>query len=250
MKFEEVNQIVKDVPYTSPEHGRLIYHHVLENGLTQCLELGFAHGKTTCYIAAALDELGGGHVIGVDLLDQKDKQIPSVETLLEQTGLGQYVTIVREKTTYNWYLKSKIEEQTQDGICQPCFDFCFIDGPKHWVNDGMAFFLADKLLNPNGWVLFDDYSWRYKDWEDVGWQDSIFNRSMSEDEISTAQIERVFQLLVMQHPDYSNFAVDHLKFAWAQKVKSDTKTVRYRESYSFQAYLNRIIRRITKLLPS
>ena len=56
--------------------------------------------------------------------------------------------IVREVNSYNWFLKKQIEAQTKDGICEPCYDFIFIDGAKNWTIDGLAFFLADKLLRP------------------------------------------------------------------------------------------------------
>ena len=29
-----------------------------------------------------------------------------------------------------------------------------IDGPKHWITDGFAFFLVDKLLKEGGWIVF------------------------------------------------------------------------------------------------
>jgi hypothetical protein len=40
-------------------------------------------------------------------------------------------------------------------------DFVYLDGAKNWTMDGLAFFLVDKLLNRDGWILFDDYSFTY-----------------------------------------------------------------------------------------
>ena len=73
-------------------------------------------------------------------------------------GLGHRVTIHREINSYTWFLKKKIAGQSANGKCEPCYDFCFIDGAKNWTIDGLAFFLVDKLLKADGWILFDDYS--------------------------------------------------------------------------------------------
>ena len=35
---------------------------------------------------------------------------------------------------------------SSSNICQPIYDFCFIDGSKNWTIDSSAFFLVDKLL--------------------------------------------------------------------------------------------------------
>jgi predicted O-methyltransferase YrrM len=58
MKFNNVHQIVKDYPYIVSRNAEKLYNFIIENKLSNILELGFAHGKSSCYIAAALDELG------------------------------------------------------------------------------------------------------------------------------------------------------------------------------------------------
>lgn len=48
---------------------------------------------------------------------------------------------------------------------------------------------------------------------------------MGPDELNQPHIELIFKLLVMQHPDYSNFRVKDNWWAWAQKVKGDKNVV-------------------------
>ena len=58
-------------------------------------------------------------------------------------------------------------------------------------------------------------------------------REMSQDQIDIPNIERVFQLLVMQHPNYSNFMIDE-DWAWVQKVHADEKQVKVIASQSLK----------------
>ncbi len=226
MKFSEIRSHLQGIPYMESERAEHLYSFIIENKLSDCLELGFAHGVGSCYIAAALDEVGSGHLTTVDLLSGLEWQQPSIEELLSKTGLTRYVTILREHTSYTWFLKKKIEESSKGGHCEPIYDFCFIDGPKNWTIDGCAFFLVDKLLKEHGWLLFDDFSWKYSDFGRKA-MGSINIEAMGDDERDTPQIELVFRLLVMQHPNYASFLIQDDWWAWAQKVKSPSKQVIY-----------------------
>lgn len=249
LKFTEIQAHLEGIPYMEADRAKILYSFIIENNISECLELGFAHGVGSCYIAAALDEVGSGHLTGVDLIPAKEWQQPSIEDLLAKTGLTRYVTVAREPTSYTWYLKKKIEENSKGGFCEPIYDFCFIDGPKNWTIDGCAFFLVDKLLKQNGWLLFDDFSWKYSDFgQDV--MGSIVLRTMGEDELNTPQIELVFRLLVMQHPNFANFRIQDSLWAWAQKVISPTKQVIYESTSKVeepgQSRTKRLIRKLLK----
>lgn len=231
MKFEEVRSIVEGVPYTNPERGRELYNHIIKNKPERSLELGFAHGVASCYIAAALHEIGSGHLTCVDLDSSADRS-PNLEELLDRMGVRSSVDIriEREKNSYTWFLKKEIERNTTDKSCNQIYDFCFIDGPKNWTIDGLAFFCVDKLLKEKGWILFDDFNWVYSTYsKDV--MDGIVIRDISEDQAKLPNIKMVFELLIMQHPSYSEFIIDG-DWAWARKVASDTKSVHFQETMS------------------
>ncbi len=217
MKFDDVRKIVEGVPYLGIDEGWELYHFVLNHRPERCLELGHAHGVSSLYIAAGLDEIGGGHLDTVDLIGSANRD-PNVETLLDQAGLQSYVSVHREKNSYTWFLKKQIERQTRNGACTPCYDFCFIDGPKNWTIDGLAFFLVDKLMRERGWILFDDYKWTHGKHPEREQTDGITIRSLSDEEINEPHIEAIFRLLVMQHPAYGNFEVQDDWWAWAQKT--------------------------------
>jgi predicted O-methyltransferase YrrM len=224
MKFETALKHLKGIPHIGESQARELYEFILREKSAACLELGHSHGASSAYIAAALDETGG-HLDTVDLLSAADRE-PNLETILDRMGLSSRVTIHREVNSYTWYLKKRIEAQTTGGKCTPCFDFCFFDGAKNWTIDGFAFTLVDKLLRQGGWVLFDDYSWTYEKYSKRrALLDGITIRELGLDERTEAHIALVFNLLVCQHPSYSNFLIQSNWWAWAQKVPDGRKDI-------------------------
>jgi predicted O-methyltransferase YrrM len=105
MKFAEIAKLIKGIPYTSMARGKLLYDHILLNRPCHCLELGFAHGVASCYIVAALHEIGSGHLTCADLESSKDRE-PNLEQLLKKADLEKFVSINREKSCYTWFLKN------------------------------------------------------------------------------------------------------------------------------------------------
>jgi predicted O-methyltransferase YrrM len=224
MKFDEANAQLKGIPHIGEEQARELYGFVLRRKPQSCLELGHAHGASSAYMAAALDEFGG-HLDTVDLLSAAQRK-PNLEMLLSELNLERSVTIHREINSYTWFLKKKVASQSKNGHCEPCYDFCFIDGAKNWTIDGLAFFLVDKLLRENGWILFDDLNFTYEKYmkrREV--LDGISLREIGPDQRAEAQVEQIFNLLVRQHPSYSNFIVQSNSWAWAQKTPGGRKHV-------------------------
>jgi predicted O-methyltransferase YrrM len=223
MKFEDVRAVVDGIPFMEPDRARVLYDFIVETRPQEVLEIGFAHGVGTCYMAAALDEIGQGHLTSVDLVSSAAWQDPSIEELVARAGLQQWVTVAREKTSYTWFLKKKIEERSGSGLCSPVYDLCLIDATKNWQIDGFGFFLVDKLLRTGGWIVFDDLKWTYEQHKDRGSSDGIDILALDEDEITQPHIELIFRLLVMQSPSYGEFRVLDDWWAWAHKIQADDR---------------------------
>jgi predicted O-methyltransferase YrrM len=255
MKFEDIHARVGHVPFIAKENARILYDLILRERPARILELGIAHGTATCYMAAALEELGGGLITAVDLLETAATFQPSAEEQLERTGLSEFARVVRMQTGYTWFLHDEIARRTRDGACEPEYDLCVIDGPKNWTIDGAAFFMADKLLRRGGWMIFDDYDWTYR-WDCVEDNiDGITQRSLSREELETPHIREVFELLVRQHPDYGDFLrMERNDWALARKTGGGDKT--YTLVYSettpdlFAKALRKVLRRLRGLTRS
>jgi predicted O-methyltransferase YrrM len=218
MEFDAVAQSVDGVPFMTPALGRRVYDHIRSTRPQQALELGTAHGVSAVYIAGALEANGGGHLTTVD--HGGAAYDPSPEAVLERAGLAHRVTIVREHSSYNWFLKQQIEDASDEaGNCRPRYDFCYLDGSKNWNVDGLAVVLIEKLLRPQGWLLMDDLEWTY---ENNPWilpeADGRLLGPLSESERTEPHLLAVFELIVKQHPAFTRFIREDAWYGWAQKT--------------------------------
>jgi predicted O-methyltransferase YrrM len=209
MEISKIRERVEGVPHMTFQQAQAMRDVILQNRFKNLLELGFRHGVSTCYMAAVLDELGGGKITTIDLDTARDAQ-PNIDALLADLGLARLVTVFYEPTSYTWRLMKMLEEDPS-----PRFDFCYIDGAHDWATDGFAFFLVDRLLRPGGLILFDDLDWKYESSPALRHSDKV--RLMPQDEKSTAQVRKVYELLVKSHPAYGDFVVRN-DWAFARKI--------------------------------
>ena len=218
MEFGQIDRHLEGLPFISSSRARTLYDVILEEECRDVLELGFAHGKSSCYLGAAVEELGSGSVLTMDREGSRRRE-PNIETLLEQTGLTRWVQPVYCRGSFTWELMKLIEAATVDGRCQPRFDFCFLDAGHTWDVTGFGFFLVEKLLRPEGWLLFDGLRWTMAGSPTPSVQQQA--EVVGEEEATTAQVEKVFSLLVETHPEFGNCWVDKGGWGWAQKTASD-----------------------------
>lgn len=230
MDFARISRVVGDVPFMTPEQGQLVYRHIIETRATSILELGTAHGTSAAYMAAALDELGGGQIVTVDR-DRADYK-PGPQETLRRAGLEKYVEIVRvPDSSYTWFLKGQVEAQSdRNGNCAPLHDFCYVDGAHEWTIDGLSVILVEKLLKPGGWLLVDDLSWSYAG-SGLRWDRS----RMSEAEYREPHMRAVFDLIIAQHPSFTEFVEQDGSWGWARKAPGEPRRHRLETSRSIPA---------------
>ncbi len=250
MQFEKIFSLVGNVPFISKKNARFLYDFIIKENLTNILELGIGHGSATCYMAAALHELGKGKVTAVDLMEAGNIFKPSAEDQIIKADLSEFVTIKRMQTGYTWFLHDEIVRNTKSDVCSPVYDLCIIDGPKNWTIDGAAFFFADKLLKKNGWIIFDDYNWTYDSADKRrDSTDGITHRSLSEDEKKTPHIREVFELLVKQHPHYGNLLVfKERDWVLAQKNMRNYKSSQIAHGETYRDLAGKLYSKLKKIL--
>ena len=215
--FDEVARAIAGIPFMSPEQGRLVFDHVRSTGVRDALELGTAHGVGAAYMAAA-----GAQVTTVDHAGAIFA--PSPEEVVARAGVAQNVTIVREFSSYTWWLKEEIARRSDaHGNVEPAFDFVYLDGAKNWTIDGLAVVLVEKLLRPGGWLLMDDLEWTYD--QDPGREatDGIHNRALSERERTEPHLRAVFDLIVAQHPSFTELRRQDEWWGWARKAPGEPR---------------------------
>ncbi len=200
MKPEQVKEVLGDLPRMSLGQGKRLTQLLVGENLRDCLELGFSRGVSSCYIAAALQEMGGGALTTIDLESAREKR-PTIDENLTRLGLRDFVTIYHEPTSYTWRLM-RLLEQSQE----PRFDFCYLDGAHSWAVDGLAFFLVERLLRPGGWIIFDDMDWTFGKSETM--RNGPLVKAMPADERDLPQVRLIWDLLVKPHPNFDKFQVE------------------------------------------
>ena len=218
MTFDDLLAAVGDTPFMTPDHGRRVFDHVRRTRPADVLELGTAHGVSACYIGGALEANDLGRLTTVDHAGAAYD--PAPEDVIARASLGHRVSVVREHSSYNWFLKERLEEASDAaGNVTPMYDFCYLDGSKNFNIDGLAVVLIEKLLRPGGWLLMDDLEWNYT--HNVWIEPEGNGRPlgpMSERERTEPHLRAVFELIVKQLPGFTQFAVEDEWFGWAQKA--------------------------------
>lgn len=219
MRFQDAATIVNALPQPHTHHsrGRLLYDHIRRTRPEKLLEMGTARGGSAVFIAAALEANGTGHLTSVDSRRWTWKE-PTPQAVLDESGVGHRVTLNRQFSTYTWFLKTEIERSLQDhGSVQPKYDFIFLDGAKNWTTDGLAVVLAERLLNPGGWLLLDDLDWSYANHVDGDSHYEVMLAELSDQERTQPHLRAVFDLLVRTNPVFVEFEIQDNWWAWARK---------------------------------
>src|SRR3954465_11643360 len=206
----------------SPQQGRIVYDHVRATRPAEVLELGTAHGVGAAYLAAALEDNGAGRLTTVDFAGAAYE--PPPEAVLERAGVAGRVAIVRRFSSYTWWLKEQVQARSdRAGNVEPVYDFVYLDGAKNWTIDGLAVVLVEKLLRPGGWLLMDDLDWTYA--QDPGREatDGVVHRELSERERSEPHLRAVFDLVIAQHPSFTELRVQDEWWGWARKAPGEPR---------------------------
>lgn len=230
MKFEEVEKHLRGIPHTPSDDGKILYEFIIQNKPSKILELGFQHGVSTNYIAAALDELGKGKILTIDreiTLTEK----PSIYELSKTTGLDKYIEVVFARSSYIWELRKLIKYNYENPIKRRTFDFCFIDGAHNFETDGFAFYLVDLLLDEGGVILFDDINWSYNNSPTL--KDTDFVKKLPKDEQEAEQIRDVIELLVYPNDNYELLDIKN-RWAWFRKKSLSNSEIDLSELYKNQ----------------
>lgn len=202
MKPDEVHSIIGDVRSMSVSQAWIFHDLMTSIGCQHALELGFYQGTGSCYMAGILEEIGDGHLVGIDI-DRPTEFMPHIkaEDQLERCGLRERATLYWEPCCYTTKLLNFLEESPR-----PEFDFIYLDGAHTWSPDGFAFFLADKLLMPGGYLVLDDLRFSWGGTKRLSAQALKFWASrIPSDSWADRQVYKIWELLVKEHPGYTDF---------------------------------------------
>jgi hypothetical protein len=83
--------------------------------------------------------------------------------------------------------------------------------------------LVEKLLRPGGWLLMDDLDWTYADDPGREATDGVVHRELSEPERTQPHLRAVYELIVAQHPSFTELRVQDEWWGWARKAPGEPR---------------------------
>ncbi len=207
MRPEEVFTRVGKLPHLSLNQGCMFYDFIKANQLHKGLVLGFGNGVSTAYLAGAIQDIDSGTLTAIDLISARNYE-PNIHWILESAGLSHFVQIHYEARSINWQLMKLLEANQYES-----YDFCYLNTAHSWYDTGLAFCVAERLLKPDGWVIFDNLHYTFRD---SIHREKLWVKRMPEEEQLSPQVERVFELLVETNPHFGSFRRIG-RFGFAQK---------------------------------
>ena len=184
------------------------------------LELGTASAQRRLHGGGA----GGNGAGRLTTVDSANAAHAPARGNLARAGLAGRVELVREFSSYTWWLKEQIAARTDAAAtARRGSTSCYLDGAKNWTIDGLAVFLVERLLRPGGWLLMDDLDWTYA--QDPGREatDGVVHRELSEPERTEPHLRAVLDLLVAQHPSFTDVRVQDEWWGWARKAPGEPR---------------------------
>ncbi len=211
-KFDEVTDKFRKVPFMKEKQAEYIKFFIKTFGLYNVLELGFAHGESSAYIAAIIEDNGSGKLTTIDKANAIYRE-PPIEQVLSDLDLRHWVNVVYAERSYTWELGKMIKQDSK-----PFFDLCYLDAGHTWDVTGFGFVLIDMLLKPGGWIIFDDLDWTlaYSIKRNPEKEAQISKR-YSQDEINAKGVRMVWDILVPRLGYVNTY--EETRFGWgiAQK---------------------------------
>lgn len=155
------------------------------------LEIGCFEGLTTKYICEnLLNE--GGRIICVDPLT--DEYLPGHPD--NAMFKGQYNRFIRNTRTLPVELIRKKSRDVWDDLKDYLFDFIYVDGDHSYNEVYEDAVMALKLTKLNGFILFDDYTWRQE-------TTNALDKFLSIHERYITVVHRGYQLMIQKTENYA-----------------------------------------------
>jgi predicted O-methyltransferase YrrM len=239
MEFSVIAEAVHGFRNMTPEQGRRIYDHIRATRPSEILELGTSYGVSAAYMAAALEANGHGRVTTVDHVRSNS---PSELVKHIDAAVARRIEFVRiSDSSYNWWLSEQVAARSdRHGNVEGLYDLCYLDGAHNWTVDGLAVILIEKLLEPGGWVLLDDYNWTYRS-DPHGLRERGVFFPLSAAERAEPHVRRVFELIVKPHPAFGEFHVENEQWVWARKSAEPARRLTVHTSESLPAMGARVL---------
>ena len=202
MESAEPSELKPSVKYKRAPNSQTLEFLATTNCRT-IAEVGVERGSTADGILRWLNGRGMLH-----LFDFEDQLVRTGGTLRER-GFSNFVTHGNSRCTldsYNWSLMRLLSDNPE-----PIFDYIYLDGAHPWAHDALAFLRIDLLLQPGGYVDFDDYHWTIDESRTVNPRiKPVMSDLYTEEQIKTPQVKIIVDLLVPRRGTYEEVVANNV----------------------------------------
>jgi hypothetical protein len=218
MDFDQVADSVHGIPNMTREHAHRVYDHLRRTGASHLLELGTAYGVSAAYMAAPVED-HGGTVTTVDHVVTTEMRDPQPDAVLKRAGLSSHVNRVVQESSYTWWLGQQIEARSHSGSCQPVYRLRLhrrrpqLDHRRLQLLPGREAAQAGGLDAPRRPAVGLRRPRRIHR-AGLG-PDAL---ALSEQECAQPHIQRLFDLVVTQHPSFQQLPSAGRRLGWAQEA--------------------------------
>ncbi|SFS22242.1 hypothetical protein [Yoonia litorea] len=148
--FEEIENLT-DIPRKlRASEAALLRQKLIGEAPESVLEVCQDISQLTLYLAAILDDRGGGSLTTFHSVKQNTR----ATTAIRELGLQERIASIPSGRSYTWAMQRLLSAQPPLS-----FDVCVLNGHKTWDASGFGIVLADLLLRPGGLMVFLDTQW-------------------------------------------------------------------------------------------
>lgn len=148
--LEYVEKYYNELPSMKHNEAEFIEYYIEKYNCNTVAEFGSGKGKSTAYIASIISNRNG-IVYTHDIENLVNNRTPNIFQVINYLNLNEYVIYNNHKSSISMSLMYYFEKYDE-----PIFDMLYVDDIHLWDITSSIFLLADKLLKPNGLVVFDD----------------------------------------------------------------------------------------------
>lgn len=150
-ELRRLDEATRNVPFTHDRVCHLLYDLTVVFADPTIVEVSYAYGKATAYLAAGARQ-AGGTVLGVDLVAAAFRG-RTAAMLLDSLDLGRYAELTTGEDA-RWYLLDLVA--SHEG---PFIDLAYLDLSHTVEVDAFVAVALWNALKPGGLLVFDDLDW-------------------------------------------------------------------------------------------
>ena len=196
MQMDDLRFVFRDVSEFSYPEWSVLHDFVSAWRPERSLDLGFGYGIQSLCIADAVKEGGwNGSIVAIDETWSQNR-VPSLPELLERAQLSDAnVNLHVSESALSWAFVEMLRNPEENR-----FDLICLDARKTWAIAGFNVLLAQRLLNPGGWLIINGADHEFAS----SWEARLeWVQRMPAAEQMTRQVNAVFELLVLPNPFFA-----------------------------------------------